>query len=297
MLQIRSGVRSEEVREGGEHVLFVEGSEDGSLDQTVLRALLRRTLRIETLGPSYSIKSAAQALARHHPRYYFLIDRDHHSDDFVDKCWQRFPDPGTGNLLVWRRREIENYFLDPSFLLESKHCIATEPELTGALVMAAQEQLFLDVANHVILSIREEQKLTWIEQFSNPVEFSSKNEAIQRLTSAKEFSDRRRAVSSMVTKRELGERFEARLEMMTGCGDQLTYGQGRWVEMIRGKKVLPQLLNLRGFEIRDAEGQEVTGKDRAYEIVRELAVKDVDNRPADIGELQRLIEDRVSGIR
>ena len=32
MLQIRTGVRSEEVREGGEHVLFVEGGEDESLD-------------------------------------------------------------------------------------------------------------------------------------------------------------------------------------------------------------------------------------------------------------------------
>jgi len=75
MVQIRTGVRPEEVREGGEHVLFVEGSDDGSLDQAVLRALMNNTVRIATLGPSYSARSAAQALARHHPRYYFLRER------------------------------------------------------------------------------------------------------------------------------------------------------------------------------------------------------------------------------
>ena len=149
MLQIRTGVRPEEVRAGGEHVLFVEGSEDGSLDQAVLRVLLSRLLRIETMGPSYSVKSAAQALSRHHPRYYFLIDRDHYDDGFVERCWRNFPDPDTDNLIVWRRREIENYFLDPLFLVESAYCHANENELMTTLIQAAQERLFLDVANYV----------------------------------------------------------------------------------------------------------------------------------------------------
>ena len=53
MLQVKRGVRSEEVRAGAQHVLFVEGSEGGSLDQAVLRALLHGELRIETMGPSF----------------------------------------------------------------------------------------------------------------------------------------------------------------------------------------------------------------------------------------------------
>ena len=296
MLSIRRGVRPEEVREGGEHVLFVEGSEDGSLDLAVLRALLRRTLRIETMGPSYSVRSAAQALARHHPRYYFLIDRDHYNDDFVETCWGSFPNPSTDNLLVWRRREIENYFLDPPFLLESAYCVSSEAELTATLVRAAQERLFLDVANHVISSVREEQKATWIEHFSNPAEFASKGEAVHRLTSAREFSDRSQAVSSTVSNEELRDRFEAGLRMMTGDGEELAYGRGRWVEMIRGKKVLPQLVNSQGFDVMNAEGQRLTGRDKTYEVVRELAVKAVKHRPTDLGELQQLIESRVSRV-
>ena len=295
MLQVRKGVRSEEVRGDGEHVLFVEGSEDGSLDQAVLRALLRRELRIETMGPSYSVKSAAQALARHHPNYYFLVDRDHHDDQFVEDCWRNFPDPDTDNLLVWRRREIENYFLDPPFLLESAFCQSEEETLTEMLLQAAQEKLFLDVANLVISSVREEQKTTWMEHFSNPAEFATKNEALARLTSAGEFEDRRRRVSSMITKPKLRRRFAEYLEMMTGKGENLVYGKGKWIEMMKGKKVLAALINSSEFNVANADGESLTGKDKVYEVVRELAVKNVPSRPSDFLELRRLIQGRVRG--
>ena len=52
----------------------------------------------------------------HHPTYYFLIDRDHHDIDFINRSWYNFPDPNTHNLLIWRKREIENYFLEPNWL-------------------------------------------------------------------------------------------------------------------------------------------------------------------------------------
>lgn len=295
MVQIRTGIRSEEVRAGGEHVLFVEGKVDGSLDQTVLRALLSRMLRIETMGPSYSVRSTAQALARHHPRYYFLIDRDHYDDDFVERSWENFPDPAADNLLVWRRREIENYFLDPPFLVESEHCGAGEANLTTLLVEAAQERLFLDVANSVILSVREEQKSTWIGLFTNPADFASMDDAVDRLTSQEAFDERSRNVSSMVLKDELVKRFEVILATMTGGGEKLTYGTGRWIEMISGKKVLRRLLNSGAFAVTDANGQRLVGREKEKEIVKELVVKNVDSRPSDLGELRQLIRNRVNG--
>ena len=184
MVQIRQGIRPEEVRRGAEHVLFVEGSGDGSLDQVVLRALLRNTaLRVEAMGLSYSVRSAAQALAQYHPRYYFLIDRDHYDDEFAEKSWQDFPGPAKGNLLVWRRREIENYFLEPSFLVESKYCHISEGELTTTLVRVAQKRLFLDASNSVISSVRQEQKSTWIEHFTKLEKFPSRETAIEQLIS------------------------------------------------------------------------------------------------------------------
>lgn len=294
MVQIRKGIRPEEVRRDAEHVLFVEGSEEG-LDQVVLRPLLGNTLRIEVMGPSYSVRSAAQALAKHHPRYYFLIDRDHY-DELVEKSWQDFPDPAKDNLLVWRRREIENYFLDPPFLMESKfrRTSTSEEKLKTTLVRAAQKRLFLDVANSVISSIREEQKFTWIQHFTNPVDFPSRSAAIEQLISKEAFVERGRKVSEMLSKDALENWLEESLASMTGGGETLTYGRGQWVAMIRGKRVLPQLLNSGGFQVKDATGQTLQGDEIVKEIVKELIVKEVASRPSDLVRLKQLIQKRVA---
>ena len=300
MIKVKTKIRPEEVRTGGEHVLFVEGSEGGSLDQAVLRALLGNTIRVEAMGSSFSLRSAAKAFAKHHPKYYFLIDRDHYDDEFVKQRWIDFPNPAEGNLLVWRRREIENYFLDPPFLTESTFLplsckIEIKIKLEKILVKAAQERLFLDVANSVISLVREEQKKTWIKHFTNPADFTSKEEAIQQLISQEEFAKRSEQVSKMLLKDALTERFETSLAAMTGGGETLTYGKGRWIEMISGKKVLPQLLNSGDFKVEDVKGRTLTGEEMKKEIMKDLAVKDVDSRPLDLVELQRLIRERVGG--
>ena len=69
--------RPEEVLSGGQHVLYVEGKDNNALDIKVLSELLDPPLQIKALGPSFSVKSVAQALYPYHPTYYFLIDRDH----------------------------------------------------------------------------------------------------------------------------------------------------------------------------------------------------------------------------
>ena len=294
MIQIRRGIRPEEVRADGEHVLFVEGKEDGSLDQAVLRALLGNKLRIAAMGGSFHVRSAAQALARHHPKYYFLIDRDHSDDDVVQRSWERFPNADSDNLLVWNRREIENYFLDPPFLVESEFCRTTEKELTNTLESAAQERLFFDVANSVISSIREEQKSNWIKHYNNLTDFSTKDAALRRLTSDEAFRSRSIAVADMVSEDQLTERFENNLKSMTGGREQLAYGTGRWIEMIKGKPVLNQLLNSGGFTVQDARGQKLRGDEMKLEIVKELAVKEVDSRPSDLVKLKQMIQNQLA---
>ena len=129
MISVTTGIRAEEVRLQGQHVLFVEGRDGNAVDPKVLNALFSDGLRIEPLGSSFSVRSVAEALHPHHPTYYFLIDRDHYEHDFVERCWTHFPDPGTHNLLVWRRREIENYFLEPQYLVRSKYCRVSEERL------------------------------------------------------------------------------------------------------------------------------------------------------------------------
>ena len=133
--------------------------------------------------------------------------------------------------------------------------------------------------------------MSWTGHFTNPEDFPSKEKAIE-LVSEKALDERSGQVSPELLQEKLTERFEKRLQFMTEGKETLTYGKGRWIEMIRGKKVLPQLLNSGGFEVEDTNDP-LTGKGMEKRIVKELAVKDVDSRPLDLVELQRLIRERV----
>ena len=225
MVSVKREIRSEEVLRRAQHVLFVEGDEE-SIDAKVLNGLFDNDIQIEPLGPSFSVKSVAEALSKYHPTYYFLIDRDHYDNEFVEQCWRDFPNPATHNLLVWRRREIENYFLEPTYLLQSQFCQANHGELEEKVLEYANERLFLDAANHVVISIREELKRNWIEKFSNPSDFSTKEEALQNLRDADHFGQHRSNVDQNVSANEVERRFHECLELMTGGQSTLVFGTG-----------------------------------------------------------------------
>ncbi len=289
MLSVRTGIRPEEVQLGGQHVLFVEGNDANALDPTVLKELL--PIRIEPLGASFSIKSVAEALRPHHPNYYFLIDRDHHKIDFINHCWDNFPGSDTHNLLIWRRREIENYFLEPDYLVQSKFCKVGEDELEQQILQFANTRLFLDAANHVVISIREELKENWIEKFSNPDEFSSKEMALEKLKRANEFEQHRTNVENKVSVEEMERRFYECLEAMTNGQDQLAFGRGDWLDMVQGKSVLTQVINSGSFQVKTTDGTALQGREKLNEVVKDLLRKD--EQPSDFVELKRLITKRI----
>ena len=138
-----------------EHILYVEGG-DESIDSEVLNTLANN-IWIQPLRTASSIRSVAESLYPTHPKSYFLIDRDHHiSDEQVETYWRDFPDPNTKNLLVWRRKELENYFLEPSFLIKSSFCKEEFKENNGQrlqeqIISLAQEWLYFDTANYVVV--------------------------------------------------------------------------------------------------------------------------------------------------
>lgn len=289
MLSVRTGIRPEEVQLGGQHVLFVEGNDANALDPTVLKELL--PIRIEPLGASFSIKSVAEALRPHHPNYYFLIDRDHHKIDFINHCWDNFPDSDTHNLLIWKRRELENYFLEPDYLVQSQFCQVKKDELEQQILQFANKRLFLDAANHVIVSIREELKENWIEKFSNPDEFSSKEIALEKLKRTNKFEQHRTNVSNKVSTEEVERRFCECLELMTRGQDQLDFGRGDWLDMVQGKSVLTQVINSGSFQVRTLDGTALQGSEKLNEVVKDLLRKD--EQPSDFVELKRLITKRI----
>lgn len=296
MLGVRTGIQPERVRFQAQHVLFVEGKDQDALDPKVLSELFDHRLRIEPLGPANKIKSVAKALHPHHPTYYFLIDRDHHKIEFINHCWHNFPNPDTSNLLVWRRREIENYFLDPNYLIQSQFCQAEQDDLARQILQFANKRLFLDVANHVIISIREDLKKNWIQIFSNPDDFPSKEIALEKLNQANEFDQHRIRVENAVSTEEMERRFEECLEEMTNGNDQLAFGSGDWLDRVRGKKVLSQVINSGYFRVISTDGTQLQGREKINEVAKDL-LRNAKYVPADFTELKRLIAKRIEETR
>lgn len=295
MIRVQKGLRSEDVKFQAKHTLFVEGKDRNSVDPRVLNTLLEKEIRIEPLGPSFSVNSVAQALYPHHPTYYFLIDRDHHTDAFIEKCWNNFPDPDTHNLLVWRKREIENYFLDPNYLFNSKYCKVGQDKLKRKILECAGKRLFIDAANSVITSIREELKKNWINIFKTVEDFTTKEDALQKLKTAPEFEKRASTVARNVSLDEREERFNACLEKMTGGQDKLSFGSGEWLNMIQGKKVLNQVINSGCFQVPTLDGKPLNGREKIHAVVKELTQKSPEIQPDDFVKLRELIDSRISG--
>ena len=295
MISAKNRIRSEEIRQQSQHVLFVEGQDKNSLDPKVLGELLDPSIKIETLGPSYSVKSVAEGLFKYHPTYYFLIDRDHHDDDFVESCWKNFPNPERNNLLVWRRRELENYFLDPKYLSQSKFCRTDEAKLEDKILKCANTRLFLDAANYVVTSIREELKQNWIQKFTNPAEFSNKEQALDKLQKTKEFNQYCTNVHQKVSFAEIEHRFIEYLQQMIGGEeDQLKFGHGNWLNMIQGKPILLQVINSNYFQVTAKDGTYVMGRDKLHEIVKDLLRNANIEQPDDFVSLKRLIQSRIN---
>ena len=291
MIWVRTGVRPEEVRQQRQHVLFVEGTEE-SVDPLVLGELFQQHISIQTLGPSYSVRSVAEALFPHHPTYYFLIDRDHHDDEFVRKCWDNFPDPETHNLLVWRRREIENYFLDPEYLRGCGYCCVDLGKLKRKILDCANRRLFLDAANHVVVSIREELKRNWITKFTNPDDFPNKKAALEMLKNVSEFGKYKGDVAMKVSPAEVQERFNHCVEDMMGGNKKLSFGNGKWIDRVQGKKILAEVINSNCFRVEDANKKPVMGKAKINEVVKAL-LKNGNYQPDDFVALRKLIYKRI----
>lgn len=293
MITVRNGIRAEEVKFGAQHVLFVEGKED-SFDINTLRQLFNTGIRIEPLGPSHSLTCVAKSLFKYHPTYYFLIDRDYYDDKFVNFCWANFPHPDTHNLLIWRRKEIENYFLEPSYLVQSRYCEVSEDEIKRIILKNANDHFFFDVANNVIISIREELKHNWIEKFSNPANFSTRDSALNMLKEANGFKDHCTNVNKKLSVEDIERRFNDIVERMAGGKDQLDFGCGEWLDLITGKKVLSQVINSGCFKVTDADGNIVHGIEKKNEVIKELFQKNPSILPKDFLSLKQLIETKLT---
>lgn len=225
-MRVQQGVRAEAVEQGAEHVLWVEGDKD-SLDPEVLGSLFKGAIRVRPLGRSHELRAVASAWHRHSPRWYFLVNRDHRTDAQVEALWSAFPDPNTHNLLCWRKRELENHFLDPA-LLHGHRALRPGADLDATLESLGRRHVFRAAANMVIQQVREEQKSSWVQGFRQ--ELTSADEARQALLALPAWGARAASVPDALRPDRLAACFDEALTRLTDGQEPPRVGRGAWLE-------------------------------------------------------------------
>lgn len=290
-MEVRRGGNPEGVNQALRHTLWVEGNADG-FDEQVLRALFTHhgpTLQIRSLGPCWKITAAAEALSHGHPDYYFLIDRDHQAEDEVNRSWELFPDPAHTNLLIWTRRELESYFIDPDLLARSSY-LKKSADLTRVLVNEARRHLWRDALNHVLVTTRHALYKTGIEQTDVPVE--DRTHAIQAIREARWRRDVAALADENCREETLIQRLDRRVDELTGGSGTIQLGFGSWMRQMGAKAIFKELIN-KCFALRGASGRPVQGRELEIAVARELVSLDRSTLPEDFTRLIDVLTRRV----
>ena len=290
-LEISIGVKPDAFLQNGAKRLYVEGDED-SIDSEVMELLTIGTgLSVRPLGASSGIRAAVRALHNDHPSYAFLIDRDFLDDAKVEATWNGFPDPAQHNLLIWRKRSIENYFLDVEWLEKSQYFDkAKKQSLIDKLVNEAKQRVFMDVANIAVSETRGLLLKSWIDLESDPAKYKTAEMALENLLKRKEWADIPPHVSDILSKDKIAVRFNTAKNELIGDGDKLRYGAGRWIDLMNAKPLLNSILTSSLFRVSsEADGAPLQGELKRLAIVRDL-ICNSGLLPADFKQIQDLLK-------
>lgn len=292
-MKATTGVAAGQVGQGAQHCLYVEGKHEVGLDPQVLGALTGRLgLRVKPLGPSHEIRAVATALQQDHAHYYFVVDRDHHSHQEVEDSWRDFLDPAKRNLLIWRRRELENYFIEPKWMARSAFLRSdwSEVRLAAAIQQLAAKRIYLDCANLVIARVREDQKATWVKHFKaqDLPQLDSADAAREKLCALPAWTERQVRLGEVMGTQQLASAFDEQLAELLGGAAHPQYGCGNWLHMVAGKELFEAIAN-EAFQVVNGNRATLQGKEARNLLARER-VNDATHRPSDFEELAELLD-------
>jgi len=296
-MQLQSGVNVAQVNQSAQHKLFVEGKDNQEIDPIVIKELLDNNdltaVGVSTMGGCDNVRSAAQALINEYPSYYFLIDRDDQDQETVDRSWQSFPNPSEYNMLIWHKRELENYFIDPDYI-EKSSFLKPAINIREHILNECNRRIFLDAANLTLYSIKRElQKPLPIPHFRNRDEFQNQNAGklkLEGLTVA--MNDRKISVTTVLEKEAINQRYFDFIQELSGGKIPLQYGSGAWLERMSGKEIFRAIAN-QYFEVKDLQDNFVTGKEKNKIIAKGLVKLPLEEQPSDFRELIRLLQNKV----
>lgn len=247
-------------------------------------------------GSCEDIHLAAKAMVHVHPTYYFLVDRDGYDDEFIKRSWANFPNTSTHNLLVWPRRELENYFIDPEYLAKSEYLVrSSDVAVLRDLVLGeARARLYVEAVNLVLLQLRYTLRRPLAASCALSTQVVDRASAIEHLRRCQPLErwqlDATAACAVDVREQKLDEA----LEMMTGGRVPLEYGRGRWLELIAGKEILHAVANHPCLVVRGLSGAALQGREKLRELVKGLLRLPIAAQPADLQRLLEILRSRLT---
>jgi len=297
MVNARPGVPSDDVLQGAGHILFVEGSRDG-LDVAVLQELLSPKIRVEPLGGSLSIRAVAKALHLLHPKYWFIIDRDDWDDVTVENSWSNFPNVQLENLLIWRRKELESYFLEPKWLYQSAYLKAntTVDHVQSWLAEKAAEVLLLHAANRVLIQSRNSVKRAEGTLFQAADITGKDQDAVEELlANSPLLNSLKNATEDATDVSKVRKKFREEVELLSGSVSPLVWGRGEWQNLMPAKSLFHQLID-RWFIVRDLSGgpqARLEGRRAQNAVAVDLLKNHKSNIPSDFSKLKEMLDKAV----
>lgn len=274
--------------------LFVEGE----VDETALKTFLNEYLLpfdVKPLGTRLDIQAVAKRMLKYHPEYFYLVDRDFETIERVNQSWEEFPDK---HILIWPKRELENYFIDPAYLnlvLESEENITLKSGIfiNDRLLHFAQERLTSDAINIVMRTFKVDFKEQFIDVFWDPkYNYTDANLA----TKINEYITKIKELYNDEVKPELDvskilEKYKLQKQLMLGERQtKLAIGTGTWLNDISGKKIFSQLVN-NCFIVKDRDGNEIIdNKEKQKSIIKALLSLELKKQPEDFKNLIEVLK-------
>ena len=297
-MKLQRGVDATQALQSASHKVFVEGSTDEEIDPIVISELLRinglTQIEVRPMGSCDNVRSAAQTLIRHHPAYYFLIDRDDQQQDIVETSWKNFPNPDTHNMLIWHKRELENFFIDPDYIgkslfLKSNISMRT---LKQRIIKECNRRIFLDAANLTLAALKRRIRTQFAPDFSNPIQFKTEADGARVLEESPELEDKRNSFAQIFEKNEVNRIYSDFVLELSGGNLPLRYGSGTWLERMSGKEVF-RFIAGSCFRVEAADGTILQGKLQNNEIAKELLKLPLEQQPNNFQLLVNLLKVRV----
>lgn len=294
------GATVEDILQSAKHTLFVEGKTNQTFDPIVMKELLTSNdlgrITVQAIGHCDNVRSAAQALIHQHPSYYFLIDRDDNDDETVAKSWDSFPDSTQHNLLIWNKRELENYFIEPTYLSKSSFLKTNPDDLKERILAECNQRIFIDAANFTILHLNK--KITTkirCNNFGDLNQFKCKEDGKQKLEEvfATKIASKKHEINEFLTVDFVKQIYFEFVQELSGGTLPLQYGCGAWLEQLSGKEIMNSIMN-QCFQVKNRNNQFLQGEEKRNQVVKELLHLPLNQQPIDFQNLVALLKPRIN---